>query len=207
MFLLKECAWSHVSVILWSLSPALRCSAPPVRSSFLISPVVFVRVSMGVCSAWAVGGVVVMESVLRDLWAGLQDAEPELCERERGPGMPTAWDADQTLQHSRVSWLVASPISLSLSLHLCLQHVWFFFFFFFRTSTPYFQFWEQQQLKRWRRPMSEPELECFYVCFCGIPLGAQRWSFTSSCSALFSPPPPPTSSSFCGKPLKPKPAS
>lgn len=52
--------------------------------------VVFVGVSVGVCSAWAVGGVVVMESVLRDLWAGLQDAEPELCERERGPGMPAA---------------------------------------------------------------------------------------------------------------------
>lgn len=40
--------------------------------------VVFVRVSVGVCSAWAVGGVVVMESVLRDLWAGLQDANQEV---------------------------------------------------------------------------------------------------------------------------------
>lgn len=40
--------------------------------------IVFVRVSVGVCSAWAVGGVVVMESVLRDLWAGLQDANQEV---------------------------------------------------------------------------------------------------------------------------------
>lgn len=31
-----------------------------------------------------------MESVLRDLWAGLQDEEPELRERQRGPGMPAA---------------------------------------------------------------------------------------------------------------------
>lgn len=134
-FLLKECAQTH-----WSRLCA--CVAMLRSSRALLIPhlhVVFVRVSVGVCSAWAVGGVVVMESVLCDLWAGLQDAEPELCERERGPGMPAAWDSDQTLQHSRVSWLVASPFTWrslphtrSLSLHLGpFQHVWFFLLLLF----------------------------------------------------------------------------
>lgn len=71
--------------------------------------IVFVRVSVGVCSAWAVGGVVVMESVLCDLWAGLQDANQEVWGWRRAPGLRTARGADQTLQHSSVSWLVASP--------------------------------------------------------------------------------------------------
>lgn len=66
-------------------------------------------VSVGVCSAWAVGGVVVMESVLCDLWAGHQDANQEMWGRRRAPGLWTARSADQTLQHSSVSWLVASP--------------------------------------------------------------------------------------------------
>lgn len=65
-----------------SFSNRLHRDAPPLALSFpplIPHPrVVFVRASVGVCSAWAVGGVVVMESVLRDLWAGLQDANQEV---------------------------------------------------------------------------------------------------------------------------------
>lgn len=94
------------------------CS-PPLPSPPLPSPpsliphphVVFVRAFVGVCSAWAVGGVVIMESVLCDLWAGLQNANQELCERRRGHGLRTARDSDQTLQHSSVPWLVPSPFT------------------------------------------------------------------------------------------------
>lgn len=47
--------------------------------SFLIPIPVFVRhVFMGVCSEWAVGGVVIMESVLCYLWAGLQNTHQEV---------------------------------------------------------------------------------------------------------------------------------
>lgn len=86
------------------------CSTPSLPHPSLIPHphVVFVRVFVGVCSAWAVGGVVVMESVLCDLWAGLQDANQEVCERRRGRGLWTARGSDQTLQHSSVSWLVES---------------------------------------------------------------------------------------------------
>lgn len=82
-----------IDLMFLSFSEASACIAMLRSSRALLIPhprVVFVRVSMGVCSAWAVGGVVVMESMLRDLWAGLQDAEPKLCERQRGPGMPAA---------------------------------------------------------------------------------------------------------------------
>ena len=94
--------------------------------SFLIPHVVCVCVCTcvvfaGVCSAWAVGRVVVMESVLCHLWAGLQDTNQEVCERRRGRGLRTARHSDQTLQHCCVSWLVPSPFTwltqlLSLSL-------------------------------------------------------------------------------------------
>lgn len=86
---------------------------PPSPFSFLHAiphpRVMCLCVSVGVCSAWAVGGVVVMESVLCDLWAGHQDANQEMWGRRRAPGLRTARSADQTLQHSSVSWLVASP--------------------------------------------------------------------------------------------------
>lgn len=52
-----------------------------------------------------------MESVLCDLWAGLQDANQEVCKGRRCSGLWTARDSDQTLQHSSVSWLVASPFT------------------------------------------------------------------------------------------------
>ncbi|KAF3833627.1 hypothetical protein F7725_024831 [Dissostichus mawsoni] len=54
-------------------------------------------------SAWALGGVVVMESVLCDLWAGLQDSNQEVCKRKCGNGLWISRDSDQTLQHSSVS--------------------------------------------------------------------------------------------------------
>lgn len=126
------------------------CS-PPLPSPTLPSPpsliphphVVFVRAFVGVCSAWAVGGVVIMESVLCDLWAGLQNANQELCERRRGHGLRTARDSDQTLQHSSVPWLVPSPFtwhtrSLSLSLPLCLFKHDFLFLLHLNHKT-YFQ--------------------------------------------------------------------
>lgn len=95
------------------------CSNPCPPPSSLMP--MFVCVFVGVCSAWAVGGVVVMESVLCDLWAGVQDQNQEVCERERGLGLWTAWDSDQTLQHSSVSWLVPSPFTwYTHSLFLCL---------------------------------------------------------------------------------------
>ena len=56
-----------------------------------------------------------MESVLRDLWAGLQDAKQEVFERRRGHSLSGAQDADQTVQHSRVPWLVPCPIYMTHS--------------------------------------------------------------------------------------------
>lgn len=70
--------------------PAMGCSTSSLISLIPHLHVVFVRVFVGVCSAWAVGGVVVMESVLCDLWAGLQDAIQEVCDRRRGSGLWTA---------------------------------------------------------------------------------------------------------------------
>lgn len=66
------------------------CSTSSLISLIPHLHVVFVRVFVGVCSAWAVGGVVIMESVLCDLWAGLQDANQEVCDRRRGSGLWTA---------------------------------------------------------------------------------------------------------------------
>lgn len=79
---------------------------------------------VGVRSAWAVGGMVVMESVLCDLWAGLQDTNQEVHGRQRGCSLWTAWGSDQTLQHSSVSWLVPSPLTWytkTLSLSCCIK--------------------------------------------------------------------------------------
>lgn len=95
-------------------SKPLACNGMLDPSLIFLIPhphVVFVRVFVGVCSTWAVGGVVVMESVLRDLWAGLQDSNQEVCERRRGSGLWAARHSDQTLQHSSVSWLVPSPFT------------------------------------------------------------------------------------------------
>lgn len=55
----------------------------------LLSPIphshwLCVLVCACVSSAWAVGGVVVMEPVFCDVWAGLQDPNQEVCERRRG---------------------------------------------------------------------------------------------------------------------------
>lgn len=112
-----------------TLLPAMGCSTPSLPSFFPPSliphpHVVFVHCAfVGVSSAWDVGGVVVMESVLCDLWAGHQDANQEVCERRWGPGLWTARGSDQSLQHSSVSWLVESPFTqfiqcLLLSLNL-----------------------------------------------------------------------------------------
>lgn len=112
----KECAHtrliSHVSPSCLRLD-ALTRSLPlsfliPMLCLCVCSCVVFV----GVRSAWAVGGVVVMESVLRDLWPRLQNTNQEVCEWRRCLGMRAARDSDQTLQHSRVPWLVASPYTV-----------------------------------------------------------------------------------------------
>lgn len=123
-----------------SFSNCLQWDAPlpSLFPSFLIY-MLCLCVFVGVCSAWAVGGVVVMESVLCDLWAGLQDANQEVCERRRGPGLWTARDSDQTLQHSSVSWLVPSPYtwytqSLSLGLSAYSSMAVFFPFFFFQMT-------------------------------------------------------------------------
>lgn len=92
-------------------------SSPPS----LCSCIMFV----GVRSAWAMGGVVVMESVLCYLWAGLQNTHQEVHGWRWGEALRPARHSDQTLQHSRLSWLVPSsltyycqPLSLLMLTHV-----------------------------------------------------------------------------------------
>lgn len=145
-----------------SFSNCLQWDAPlpSLFPSFLIY-MLCLCVFVGVCSAWAVGGVVVMESVLCDLWAGLQDANQEVCERRRGPGLWTARDSDQTLQHSSVSWLVPSPYTWytqSLSLGLSAYSSMAVFFPFFFSS-------------KWQNSLSPLlNLHAYAFTFCVLPL-------------------------------------
>lgn len=121
MFSFKGMCFDSFNISCFSHSltplPVMGCSnpSPPLPSLRPLIPhphvVPCARTSVGVCSAWAVGGVVIMESVLCDLWAGHQDAYQEVCERRRSRGLQAARDSDQTLQHSSLSWLVPSPFT------------------------------------------------------------------------------------------------
>ncbi len=157
--------------MLHPLLPSLPLPPPP---SFLIPMLcVFVRAFVGVCSAWAVGGVVVMESVLCDLWAGLQDANQEVCERRRGRGLWTARHSDQTLQHSSVSWLVPSPFtwytqSLSLCLSACSS----------MTSSSWYSFSSKSQKSKTNTTglLSQLlNLHAYAFIFCILPLQLSWW--------------------------------
>ncbi|KTF82672.1 hypothetical protein cypCar_00029161, partial [Cyprinus carpio] len=82
---------------------------------------------VGVCSAWAVGGVVFMEPVLGHVWPWHSDPEQDLCAPpEWNQGLWRARGANQTLQYScvpRQTQTLAVPVSLSVPPTACFLFV------------------------------------------------------------------------------------